>query len=306
MSKHSKEIKIALVAIVGIVLLYLGMNFLKGMSLFSNNNIYYITFKDISGLSSSNPIFADGYQVGVVESINFDYSGEKDVIVAFSVDNDLRIPKGSSAEIVSDFMGNVKMNLVLAKAQQGTARPTGILAQGDTIEGSQSEGLMARAAQLIPTIEQMLPKVDSILASVNALMADPALKASIHNVNTITADLTTSTRQLNTLMAGINRQMPTLMTKVDGVLDNSQQLTQNLSAIDVEATMQKVDKAIANVEAVTSKLNSNEGSLGLLMNDNTFYNRVNGTLQSAESLLSDVKEHPKRYINISVFGRKDK
>ena len=137
-------------------------------------------------------------------------------------------------------------------------------------------------------------------------MADPALKASIHNVNRITADLTTSTRQLNTLMAGINRQMPTLMTKVDGVLDNSQQLTQNLSSIDVEATMQKVDKAIANVEAVTSKLNSNEGSLGLLMNDNTFYNRVNGTLQSAESLLSDVKEHPKRYINISVFGRKDK
>ena len=218
----------------------------------------------------------------------------------------MKLPKGSTAEIESDFMGNVKMNIVLAKAQQGTAGPTGILAQGDTIEGSQSEGLMARAAQLIPTIEQMLPKVDSILASVNALMADPALKASIHNVNRITADLTTSTRQLNTLMAGINRQMPTLMTKVDGVLDNSQQLTQNLSSIDVEATMQKVDKAIANVEAVTSKLNSNEGSLGLLMNDNTFYNRVNGTLQSAENLLSDVKEHPKRYINISVFGRKDK
>ena len=301
-----KEIKIALVAIAAVAILYFGMNFLKGMNFMAEKNVYHARFGDISGLAVSNPIFANGYQVGIVKDIVFDYTGQSDIIVTFSLNDKMKLPKGSTAEIESDFMGNVKMNIVLAKAQQGTAGPTGILAQGDTIEGSQSEGLMARAAQLIPTIEQMLPKVDSILASVNALMADPALKASIHNVNRITADLTTSTRQLNTLMAGINRQMPTLMTKVDGVLDNSQQLTQNLSAIDVEATMQKVDKAIANVEAVTSKLNSNEGSLGLLMNDNTFYNRVNGTLQSAENLLSDVKEHPKRYINISVFGRKDK
>ena len=301
-----KEIKIALVAIAAVAILYFGMNFMKGMNFMAEKNVYHARFSDISGLAVSNPIFANGYQVGIVKDIVFDYTGQSDIIVTFSLNDKMKLPKGSTAEIESDFMGNVKMNLVLAKAQQGTAGPTGILAQGDTIEGAQSEGLMARAAQLIPTIEQMLPKVDSILASVNALMADPALKASIHNVNRITADLTTSTRQLNTLMAGINRQMPTLMTKVDGVLDNSQQLTQNLSAIDVEATMQKVDKAIANVEAVTSKLNSNEGSLGLLMNDNTFYNRVNGTLQSAENLLSDVKEHPKRYINISVFGRKDK
>jgi phospholipid/cholesterol/gamma-HCH transport system substrate-binding protein len=277
------------------------------MSLFSDKNVYFVTFDNVSGLLSSSPILANGYRVGVVKEIQYDYTGKSNIVVRFSLkEEQMQLPVGTTATIASDFMGNVKMNLVLAKAQQGAAGPTGMLAQGDTIEGSQSEGLMARAAQLIPTIEQMLPKVDSILASVNALMADPALKASIHNVNRITADLTTSTRQLNTLMAGINRQMPTLMTKVDGVLDNSQQLTQNLSAIDVEATMQKVDKAIANVEAVTSKLNSNEGSLGLLMNDNTFYNRVNGTLQSAESLLSDVKEHPKRYINISVFGRKDK
>lgn len=109
MKSFTKEIKIALVAVTGIILLFFGLNFLKGMSIFSNDDTYYIKFKDISGLSASNPIYADGYQVGVVKDISYDYDGNNGVVVRFSVNNSLRIPKGSSAEIISDLMGNVKM-----------------------------------------------------------------------------------------------------------------------------------------------------------------------------------------------------
>ena len=97
MKIFTNEVKIALVAIVGIVVLFFGLNFLKGMSVFSTDNTYYIKFHDISGLSSSNPIYADGYQVGVVKEIIYDYTGKDDILVKFDVDNDLRIPKGCSA-----------------------------------------------------------------------------------------------------------------------------------------------------------------------------------------------------------------
>lgn len=305
-----KEIKIALVAIAAIVILFFGMNFLKGISLFSEKNVYYARFSNINGLTANNPIFANGYQVGLVKDIQFDYSGQGDIIVAFTLDDKMHLPVGTAAAIESDFMGNVRMNLVLPTTN--TPLPTGegsgmeLLHKGDTIPGSQAEGLMARAAALLPAVEQMLPKLDSILMSVNTLLADPSIARTLHHAEHITADLTTSTRQLNTLMANLNRQMPALMTKANGVLDNTQQLTQNLAAVDIDATMQKVDRTLANVEATAKQLSQPNGSLGLLMNDPSLYNRLNGTLNSAEMLLNDVREHPKRYINVSVFGRKSK
>ena len=121
--KFTKEIKIAVVAIVGIIVLFYGMNFLKGLTLFSEDNIYYIAFKDISGLSSSSPIYADGYQVGVVKGIEYDYSHKKDTRVIIGVDKGMRIPKGSSAEIVSDMLGNVKVNLLLANNPRERVNP---------------------------------------------------------------------------------------------------------------------------------------------------------------------------------------
>lgn len=319
----NKELKIALVAIAAIVILFFGMNFLKGISLFSEKNVYFARFSNINGLTANNPIFANGYQVGLVKDIHFDYSGHGDIIVAFTLDDKMHLPVGTTAAIGSDFMGNVSMNIVfptnntplptgegsgvgLSPLPTGEGTVVGLLHKGDTIPGLQAEGIMARAAALLPAIERMLPKLDSILMSVNTLMADPAIAHTLHNVDRISSDLTTSTRQLNTLMANFNRQMPSLMTKADGVLDNTQQLTQNLSAIDLNTTMQKVDRTLANVEAVTQKLNQPNGSAGLLMNDPTLYNRVNGTLNSAEQLLNDLREHPKRYINISIFGKKEK
>ena len=292
-----KEIKIALVAIAGIVILFFGMNFLKGMSMFTEKNTYFATFDDISGMSASAPIFANGYQVGIVKDIQFDYTGEKGIVVLFSLNDKMRLPAGTTATIASDFMGTVKMNLVM----NATDAPKSFLNQGDTIRGAVSDGLMSRAAAIIPQVEQMLPKIDSILMNLNALSGDPALARSLHNVETITADLTTTTRQLNTLMNSLNQQVPALTAKADGVLDNAQQLTKNLAELDVNATMQRVDQTIANVQAITQQLNNPDGTVGLLMRDPTLYNRLNETMKSAEQLLNDIREHPKRYINVSVF-----
>lgn len=296
----SKEIKIALVAIVGIVVLFFGMNFLKGMSFFSNDNSYYIKFKNISGLSASNPIFADGYRVGVVKGINYDYKNNGYIVVKFDVDNNLRIPKGSSAEIESDMMGNVKMNLLLANNPRERVEP------GDTILGTLKGGLMGKVATLVPTIENMLPKLDSILTKVNTLLADPAIVQSLHNINSTTANLSVSSEQLNILMANLNKNVPGMMTKVNSTLDNTEKFTANLAAVNIQGTMAEVDQTLANVKSVTNKINSNNGSLGLLMNDPSLYNNLNTTIKSADTLLNNLREHPKRYVHFSVFGKKDK
>lgn len=298
--KLTKEIKIALVAIVGILVMYFGINFLKGMNLFSTNNAYYMTFDDIQGLGASTPIYADGYKVGTVDGLEYDYKENGPIKVKVDINRDLRIPQGSKAEIVKDLMGNLQVNLLLANNPRERVEPGGI------IPGAVNGGMMDKAANLIPVVEKMLPKLDSILTSVNALLADPALAASLHNVETITSNLTVSTRELNTLMAGLNKQVPGMIGKANGVLDNTNRLTANLASLDVQGTLNKVNQTLESAHQFTEKLNSNQGSLGLLMNDTKLYDNLTSTMSHADSLVIDLKAHPKRYVHFSVFGRKDK
>ena len=298
--KLTKEIKIALVAIVGILVMYFGINFLKGMNLFSTNNTYFITFDDIQGLGASTPIYADGYKVGTVDGLEYDYKENGPIKVKVDIIKDLRIPQGSKAEIVKDLMGNLQVNLLLANNPRERVEPGGI------IPGAVNGGMMDKAANLVPVVEKMLPKLDSILTSVNALLADPALAASLHNVETITSNLTVSTRELNTLMAGLNKQVPGMVRKANGVLDNTNRLTANLASLDVQGTLNKVNQTLESAHQFTEKLNSNQGSLGLLMNDTKLYDNLTSTMGHADSLVIDLKAHPKRYVHFSVFGRKDK
>ena len=300
MSKFSKEIQIALVAIVGLVVLFIGLQFLKGLNLFSTDSRYFVKFDNISGLSVSSPVYANGYRVGVVEEILFDYEKRGDIVAVVGVDKKLRLPQGSFAEIASDLLGNIKLELIF-----GSDAST-LMAPGDTLTGGLQLGAMARAADMIPQIEKMLPKLDSILASVNTLLADPALANSLHNVDQITADFTKTTKELNLLTASINRQMPEILQNANGVLANTNKLTGNLNDLDIAATMGHVNTTLQNVEQMTAMLNSKEGTLGLLMRDPSLYWNLNSTMMHADSLMIDLKSHPKRYVHFSVFGKKDK
>ncbi len=300
MKFFNKEVKIALVAICGLVILFFGMNFLKGLNLFSSSNKYLISFKDISGLAASSPIYADGYKVGVVKNIIYDYNNTGGTVVEAEIDNRLRIPKGSSAEIVSDMLGNVKVNLLLATNPRERVNP------GETIQGGINDGALGKMKDIIPTVMQILPKVDSIVTSVNILLANPAIAQSLQNVEAVTGNLTVTTRRLNNLLATLEGSVPGMMTRTDSILHNANTLAKNLNQIDVAGTVARVDETLANVEKFTEQLNNNQGTLGLLMRDPALYNNLNSTMRSADSLLIDLKAHPKRYVHFSLFGRKDK
>lgn len=296
----SKEVQIALVAIVGIIVLFFGMKFLKGMFLFSTDDSYYVEFDDISGVSASCPVYANGYRVGVVEDVIFNYDSQDKIVAVLGLDKQLRLPKASTAEIASDLLGNVKLELKFGP------NPVDVMEPGDTLSGKKQGGALARAADMLPQFEKMLPKVDSILASVNMLLMNPAIANSLHNVDQITAHLVTTTNELNRLTASLNQQMPGTLTKVDGLLDNTTTLTKNLSELDIAMTMAKVNNTLQNVEQMTAKLNSNEGTIGLLMRDQELYRNVTSTMGHVDSLMIDLKQHPQRYVHFSLFGRKNK
>ena len=297
--KFTREIKIAIVAIMGIVVLFFGLNFLKGLTVFSSDSSYYMTFDNVNGVAASTPIYADGYKVGVVTEVKYDYSQSGPIVVKVDIDPQLRVPAGSTAEISSDMLGNVQVNLLMANNPRAKMEP------GDTIHGAIASGLMGKAAELLPLVQQMLPKLDSILTNVNKITGDPAITATLHNLETTTSNLTTTTSELNTLMAQLNHNVPGIMRKADNVLTNTETFTGNLAKLDVDATLSKVNATLDNVQAFTAKLNSDQGSLGKLMNDPALYNNLNSTVRSADSLLTDLKGHPKRYVHFSLFGKKD-
>lgn len=300
MQFFTKEVKIALTAIVGVVVLFYGLQFLKGLTVFTTDDSYYVAFDDVSGLSSSSPVYANGYRVGVVKDIIYNYGKDQKILAVMGLDNNMRLPQGTRAEIASDLLGNIKVNLILGDD------PLHMLTEGDTIAGGAQKGIMSKVGDMVPAIEAMMPKLDSILTSLNMLLADPALRNTLHNVEDMTSHLDATSRELQTLSASLNREVPSMMTKANGVLDNTQQLTSNLAAIDVAAMTASVNATLANVSELTRKLNSNEGTLGLLMRDATLYRNLTSATADADSLLKDLKAHPKRYVHFSIFGRKDK
>lgn len=297
----TKEVRIALMAIAGIIVLFVGVNFLKGIIVFSNDNSYKVIMNDICGLSESSPIYADGYKVGVVRNIQYDYDGSQNgIIISIDVDKNLRIPKGSTAEVSSDLMGNVQMNLLLANNPRERYEP------GDMIKGSKALGALDKVSELLPYVENIVPKLDSIMTSINILLRDPAIAAILHNAEATTANLEKSTQQLNQLLGKMDQKVPGILDKADRTLANTETLTGNLAQVDVQATMASINETLNNCKELTNKLNSTEGTIGKFLNDPSVYNNLNATMRDADSLMIDLKSHPKRYVHFSVFGRKDK
>ena len=297
MKYFTKEVKIGIAGIIALCILVYGINYLKGIHLFKPSNYFYVKFENINGLTKSSPVFADGFRVGIVRNLYYNYENPGDVVAEIDVEPNLRIPKGSSAELATEMLGGVKMNLLLAN------NPRERYQTGDTIPGNLNNGIMENVTNLMPQIERMLPKLDSILASLNAVLADPAIPATLHNVQDLTASMAGTSRQLEKMM---NNDIPQLTEKLNTIGDNFASVSNDLKEIDYMATMQKVDSTLANVKMITDKLNRKDYTIGLLFNDPTLYNNLSATTANAASLLEDLKSHPKRYVHFSLFGRKDK
>ena len=249
----TKEVRIGIAGIIALCVLIYGINWLKGIHMFQPSSYFYAKFQNVNGLTKSSPVFADGVRVGIVRDIYYDYVNPGNVIVEVELDTELRIPKGSSAELVSELMGGVRMNILLAN------NPREKYAVGDTIPGKLNNGMMESVAQLMPKVQEMLPKLDSILISLNNILGDKSIPATLHSMETTTANLAVVSSQMKGLMS---KDIPQLTGKLNTIGDNFIAISGNLKEIDYAATFKKIDETLANVKILTEKLNSKDNKIG--------------------------------------------
>lgn len=292
-----KDIFIGIAGVIALLALFFGIKFLKGENLFDSNTYYYVHFSNAHGLVKSSAVYADGYQVGIVSDIIYDYDHPGNVLVEISVDPKLKLRVGTRVQIDSGLMGGCTLN-VYPGSNLGS-----IYQRGDTIPGSEALGLMSKAADLVPQVQGLASKVDTLVVSLNRLVNNPDIPLILSNVEEVSRDLTVTTRHLNSLL---ENDFPKLASTYNKVGENAILLTEKLNGVDIEGTLANVDKTVKDVDRMILQMQSPEGTLGALMKDRGLYDNLNHTVQSVDSLLTDFKSRPKRYIHFSVFGRKDK
>lgn len=318
--KLSNETKVGLLAIVAILILILGFNFLKGKSLFSKTPVLYAVFKNIGSLEKSNQVKINGLPIGTVYNYGPADKEVNSILVEIHLTRDVNIPKNSVAFIDGAIVGASFINV-----EKGNVHA--FLQSGDTINTRLDLGLLGDLkTQLSPTVTRVNETLDSLKLTIGALNSvfDPNTK---NNLRSLINNLTVTSAQLEQLL---NTQTGALAQTLGNLNSVSSNLAKNNDAIsstirNLEVTSSKfananIDGTVAALQSTINELkttignfNSNKGSLGLLMNDRQLYDRLNGvatrlntTALSAEILLDDIRTHPKRYVNISVFGGKAK
>ena len=289
----SREIIIGLSVLLSLLILFFGIDYLKGINVFKAANYYYASFTNVAGLAQSAPVTVNGFKVGLVR-------------VELSLDRKLRIPKGTKAVIATDMLGTSSIELKMS------AHPD-YHDVGDHLEGVEGSGLMDKVStELMPTIMSIAPHIDSLVVSLNTIAGDPALLNAVRRLDVIMANLETSTTQLNRSMAAV----PALVTHANGTMANVEQLSANLNQVSaalavisedlkkmpLDSTMRNINNITANLDLATKQLNSTNSSLGLLLNDPSLYHNINNSAAHIDSILIDLKRQPKRYIpSIKVF-----
>lgn len=295
MKRISKEVKIGATFIISIALLYIGVNFLKGSNVFSHDNTYYTVVSNAGGVAASSVITTNGYQVGTVTRVDYDFAHPNRIVLTLRVKESLRIPKGSQALLVNSLLGGVSVDLKLAQT-------TEYYTDGDTIASGVASGMTDQIEHvMLPQVTALVPKVDSLVTALTTLVNNPALAQSLNNVESISSKLDRTADELNRLF---HNELPQLMADLQGTAGNMNKITADLATIDFAQTMASVDSTIANLQSLSAALTSDRSSVGRLLNDTAFYSNLNGVCTNANALIEDVKAHPSRYINISVFGKK--
>ena len=298
MKIYTKEALIGLLVIVALAILYFGVEFLKGVNIFKPANYYTASYTNVAGLQTSAPVMLNGFKVGQVRDIRYEYDNPGHVQVELSLDRELKVPVGSVAKIESDLLGTATVVLHFTDAK--TYEPRG----GKLIAETASGMLDGVSADLMPKVSAMLPKVDSLLTNVNLLVSDPALRQSVQRLDIITLELATLMRSVNGTVA----KLPPIVRNVDSITSNVSAVTSDLGYLSgqlrnlpVDSLVNDLQAVTANLHELTDQLNNPNSSLGALTTDKALYDNLNAAAASLDSLLIDVKAHPKRYISIKLL-----
>ncbi len=302
----SKELVIGLCVIVALAILFFGINYLKGINLFKPANFYYVNYDNIAGLDNAAPVTIDGYKVGQVREIEFNYDNPGKIKVTLALNENLKVPEDSYAVIEQGLLNGASIVIRLGKSRN-------MIPLGGEIKGDVAKGMMDAVTQdIMPQVNDILPSANALLVNlnqtagnINALSSHPALAASIARLSTITANITDLTASLNqSLGSGVPALMHNtqdITAKLDSVAADLAVLSAELKSLPISDTMDDVKATTSNLRQMSEEINNPDGTLGLLLRDPQLYNQLNQVSADIDSLIVDIKKNPKRYISIKLL-----
>lgn len=303
--KYTREIKVGVLAIICVFLLFYGLNFLKGVNIFSPTNSYHGVYTNLHGLEEQASVFIMGHKVGQVDRLRYDFTKDSAFTVDISIRKDIVLPEGTTLALRADgLLGGMALELLFPEDATEKLQQQALIEHGATLPTVYLPGIMENLQnELIAKIANAVEQVDTLVAQLNGQLEGDHLKSTLANVDRISGDLTDVSGDLRRIM---NTQVPGIVNNADTAISNLNTVIADIKAADLKATVARVDTAIEGVNAVVADVRAQKGTLGQLIYNKSLYNHVDATVISADSLLTDIKAHPKRYVHFSVFGKKDK
>jgi phospholipid/cholesterol/gamma-HCH transport system substrate-binding protein len=303
--KHIREIKVGVLAAVCLFLLIFGFNFLKGVNIFSPTNSYHAVYTNLHGLEEQAAVYIRGHKVGQVDAIHYDFTRDSAFTIDISINRDINLPQGTVLALIADgLLGGKAVELQLPDQSLIANRESLIIEHGSYLPTRFVPGLMESVqTNLLAHIDQALLDVDSLVAEIKTQVEGDHLKNTLGNVDRISADLTDVSSDLKRMM---NTQVPSIVKNADTAVSNLNTIVADLKAADLKVTIARVDTAVDGLNTIIADVREEKGTLGQLVYNKALYNHIDATIISADSLLTDLKAHPKRYVHFSLFGKKDK
>lgn len=293
-----KEFTIGVSVIVAVLILVFGINYLKGINMFQPSNHYDVVYTEVAGLAQSAPVNLNGYKVGIVRELRYEYDNPGHIRVSLDLDDNLKLTEGTVAEIVTDMLGTTTINLHIPAGNK-------YIKPGAELIPAISQGLVQNLqSEMLPQVVNILPKVDSILISVNKVVSNPALVKTVESLDRIAANIESSTRNIKSFsstLPSIANNAQVTMGNFNSISTDMKQITAELKELPVDTTMQNVLRATEELKMLLVQLNNPNSTLGALTHDRSLYNNLNNSAASLDSLLRDIKKNPKRYVTIKIF-----
>ncbi|MEL1248316.1 MULTISPECIES: MlaD family protein [Flavobacterium] len=304
--KLTKEIKTAILVIVSIFLFIWGYNFLKGKDLFDSSTRVYVVYDNVAGLVNSAPVTLNGLAIGKVNSINIQPDGK--LLVEMQITTDFPIAKSSVAEIYDSGLVGGRQIAIKPNFQDKDYIKT-----GDYLKASSKLGLTdALAQQLEPLqykVQKLLDNADVLFTNVNEILDEKTkqnLKNSIAELNKTLSEFSVASKNINEMIADNKSKINSTMTNFDKTAANFSKMSDSLAKANLGQTVKNLEKTLANVDKIMTDIEQGKGTMGKLMKDDAMYNNFTNTSKELELLLQDVRLNPTRYVNVSVFGKKNK
>lgn len=294
--KHLREIKVGLLAAVCLFLLFFGFNFLKGVNIFTPTNSYHGVYTHLHGLEEQAAVYIRGHKVGQVDAIHYDFTRDSAFLVDISIKKDIDLPAGTRMALVSDGMlGGMAIELQLPEQSPITNDQSQIVEKGSFLNTTYVPGLMeSLQGELMAHVDQAVLNVDSLVSALQLQLSGDHLQRSLANVHRISDDLTKVSADMKKMMAS---EVPSLLQKADTAVSNLNTVVTDIQAANLPATVARVDTALDQVNGLLTEVRQPLQPLML---------HLDAAVVSADSLLSDLKTHPKRYVHFSLFGKKNK